>query len=65
MIKEHGKNVADMIMVASAGAAGTSILADIDHVVSIVAGVAAIIAACISAYMHITRRKKRRKDEQV
>jgi hypothetical protein len=64
MLKEQSSQIADTLFFASAGAAGTSILADVDHVVSIIAGIVATIAGCASIYMHVTRRMERRKKEQ-
>jgi len=52
------KLAADGVALASGIGAGTSILAQVDLIVSILAGIAAIIAAGVSVYMHCTRRKR-------
>ncbi len=63
MIREQSANAAHTFFFASASGAGTVWLAELDTLISIIAGVVAIAAGCVSIYMHVTRRKKRRREE--
>lgn len=51
------KELADIAAAVAVGTAGTSILADIDHIVSIMAGLAAICAAAVSIYLNFRKEK--------
>jgi hypothetical protein len=64
MIKEHSANAAHTLFFASASGTGIVWLAELDTVISIIAGVVAITAGCVSIYMHITRRKNRKDESQ-
>lgn len=61
---EKSKLMADGVAALSGAGAATTLLGQVDQVVSILAGIAAIIAAGVSVYMHCTRRKKNKQKER-
>ena len=64
ILAQHSKEVADVIAVASVAGAGTTLLTQVDQIISILAGLSAIIAASVSVYMHCTRRKRNKRKEK-
>lgn len=63
MLKEQSANAAHTFFFASAGGTGIVWLAELDMYLSIFAAIVAIVAGCVSIYMHITRRRKRKDSE--
>ena len=60
MLKEQSANAAHTLFYVSASGTGIVWLAELDMYLSILAAIVAIVAGCVSIYMHVTRRRKRR-----
>lgn len=63
LFKEQSANAAHTFFFASASGASITWLAELDLYFSILAAIVAIVAGCVSIYMHITRRKRRREKD--